>query len=442
MALREEKSYRYTSDFKFIIRGIILCSLGFYYLAFIVPIVAKIYLNANGVEIGMISSVQVLGIAISSPLVGAIADRSSRTKLILIGSFGRGSAYFFVYLGFILKSISVVACGTFTIGFMVGFFWIPINTLIADKSNKKYRSYAYGKRDSATGKGGLIGAVLGFSIFILGNLYIPNNLFIIYIAIPVFGIANFIAGLIFLKNLDEKHKFFEKPHSNGLITDNSKIYIEETEEHNEGLGRTTKNSMRLWIGMILLLIVLLMATINSTIARPFLQLYILQYIINDPNIALFIYVPPSIIALFFSPKLGELVDKIRPSIGITVISIFGALNTWFLINTKNPFLFSVLLTLDNAIFNTAALIIMNFISRISLKNRGKIIGLQSVFSYLGGVIGPIFGGLAWDAYGMKYPFIISIIVELVLIPIYLIAIRFVKPYLAETYESKEPENLT
>ena len=82
-----------------------------------------------------------------------------------------------------LNSLIGLGIGTFTLGFMAGFFWIPYDTLIAQKSHKDNRSNAYGKRDSAIGKGMFIGTALGFSIFGWGVGYIPDNPFVIYLAI-------------------------------------------------------------------------------------------------------------------------------------------------------------------------------------------------------------------------------------------------------------------
>ncbi|MBA7626286.1 hypothetical protein ES703_33731 [subsurface metagenome] len=189
------------------IRIVTLNSLGFFFLDFIIPYIASQKLNATGVQIGLIFSVQVIGIMISSLFVGFMTDKvKSRRKLILLGSFGRGTAYFILFTGIILKSLIGIGIGTFSIGFFAGFFWIPFNTLIAEKSNKDHRSHAYGKRDSAVGRGMLIGSILGFTIFGLsiGN---TDNPFIIYSAILLFGIANFSAGILFLRKVDETIKF-------------------------------------------------------------------------------------------------------------------------------------------------------------------------------------------------------------------------------------------
>jgi len=404
------------------IRIVTLNSLGFFFLDFIIPYIASQKLNATGVQIGLIFSVRVMGIMISSLFVGFFTDKlKSRRKLILLGSFGRGTAYFILYAGIILNSLLGIGIGTFSIGFFAGFFWIPFNTLIAEKSNKDHRSHAYGKRDSAIGRGMLIGSIFGFTIFALsiGN---TDNPFIIYSAIVLFGIANFSAGILFLRKVDETIKF-----SN------------ETNILHENETNSTENTNRnrlVFLGLIFLSIVLLLASINGSLGRPFLNVYLLEAVVSDPTIATFAYLPSGIISMIIAPKLGEFADKIKPSIGILIFNTLGAILTWFLINTDNVIIFAIILVFDMAIINTANLIFQNLVSRITSKHRGKIFGFFQFFGNIGAIIGPILGGIVLDSLGLKAPFLISIVVELCLIPFYIILVHIIKPQLKEKYNEK------
>ena len=55
-------------------------------------------------------------------------------------------------------------------------------------------------------------------------------------------------------------------------------------------------------------------------------------------------------------------------------------------------------------------------------------------SFFGAIIGPIIGGFALVQIGFTSPFIISIFVELSVIPLYIVAIRLLKPYMAEKFD--------
>ena len=97
-------------------------------------------------------------------------------------------------------------------------------------------------------------------------------------------------------------------------------------------------------------------------------------------------------------------------------------------------MFGIILTFDTTLAWAASLVLQNLLSRISKGHRGKIFGLTQWMSFLGAIIGPIVGGLAWDHLGPQSPFIISIFIELSLIPLYISAIRILKPYMAEKVE--------
>jgi MFS family permease len=426
MLNKEIDSNRFTPDFNHMLKIVILNSLGFFFIGFLVPIIARYNMFATAIQISLIVSIQVLGRTISGTITGFLTDRvKSRRKLVLIGSIGRGTSYFIIYTAIILNSITLLGIGTFSLGFMAGVFWVPFNTLIAEKSNKDNRSEAYGKRNSANAIGQMIGGVIGFLLLLILGFF-TSNPFLLYASIPVFGIANFYAGFKFNREVDESIKFNDPSENitNPLIEENK-------EKHAKLAGPII-------LGSIFLMSVLFLSNINGSIAKPFLNIFVIETI--ESNIQLVVtwaYLPAGIVATLLAPKLGKLVDKFRPAIGITVTSTLGALVTWLLINSANIWVFSLLLLIDMTIMIASGLIFQNLLSRISLKNRGKILGSGEFFQFLGSVIGPILGGVVWDFYGPTYPFIISIFVELSLIPLYLLVVYYLIPHLAETYALKK-----
>ncbi|MHA1473415.1 MAG: MFS transporter [Promethearchaeota archaeon] len=410
---------RFTTDFNRMIKIVILNSLGFFFIGFLIPIIARFNMSATAIQISLIVSIQVLGRTVSGTITGFLTDRlKSRKKLVLIGSIGRGSSYFVIYTAIILNSIILLGIGTFSLGFMAGVFWVPFNTLIAEKSNKDNRSEAYGKRNSSNAIGQMIGGIIGFLLLMILGFF-TSNPFLLYASIPIFGIANF-----YNREVDESIKFNE--HSDNLIDP----LIKENKKKHAKLARP------IILGSFFLMSVLFLSNINGSIAKPFLNIYVIETIESNIQLVTWAYLPAGIVATLLAPKLGKLVDKFRPSIGITVTSTLGALVTWLLINSANVWIFSLLLLVDMTIMIASGLIFQNLLSRISLKNRGKILGSGEFFQFLGSVIGPILGGVVWDFYGPSYPFIISIFVELSLIPLYLLVVFYLIPHLAETYASK------
>ena len=405
---RKENNLNFTSDFRVMINNLILNSLGFFFLDFILYYFTSEILNASGLEVGFIFTLHIIGNLISSTFTGFITDiAKSKKRLVLLGSIGRGIAYFILYIALFFADLIGIYIGYFFLGFFVGFFWVPFNTLIAQKSRKDVRSQAFGKKEAALGKGLMIGAILGFVIFNTAIGFTQNPL-VIYLAIPIYGIVNFYAGIRFNRIVDETLIISDT----NLKTEIPKIMI---------------------LGFILISIVLFLASLNASLSRPFLNKYLLEVVTNNPLFASLAYIPAGTISMLLAPKLGKMLDRIKPELGISLASVLGALVTWFLINTQDLITFSILLTLDIAIAQSSGLVVQNILSRMTLKHRGKIFSAFQFFMSIGNILGPILGGLAWDFIGIRAPFFISIIVELCLIPFYILAVLIIKPYLKETY---------
>jgi len=416
---------RFTSDYNQMLTIIILNSLGFFFLGFWISIIAKESMGASFFQIGMVFVANVIGRMLSGLYIGFIADRiKSRTSLVLIGSFGRAISYFIIYASFITNHILLLGIGYFILGHMAGIFWVPFNMFVAEKSSKAHRSQAYGMRDSINAVGQIIGGLIGFPLLMIASAYTDNPI-ILYSAIPIYGIANFVAGILFYYKVDENMKF-----SDLNTVENNNIQNEQSQK------KKVFTSPSMIIGAMFLIALLFLGSINGSIARPYLNLYILENIESNINLVVWAYLPTGLLATLLAPKLGMLVDKLHPLVGITITSTLGALMTWILINAANIWVFSFLLLFDLAIGMSAGLIFQNLYSRISTEHRGKIFGIGDFFAFLGAVIGPLIGGIVMDLISLQFPFIISIFVELSLIPLYVAAVYLLLPHMEESYDSK------
>ncbi len=414
-----ETKVPYTKDFTAMINIVLWNCLGFFFLDFSIPLIAKNELNATGLEMGLLFSIITIGGLVAAPIAGWLTDRMSRTKIVFFGATGRGISYFILYAGIILRSYAGIAFGYFMLGFGVGFFWIPLDTLIAEKTDKDHRSFAYGKREAAQGKGILLGTVIGVTLFLIGNVYFPEAIWFIYFAIPLFGIANIIAGVLFLRRVDENIKFY--PTSSPDCSD----------EIDPSKVASKRSSQLLFWGVLILLIAIFLSQVNGSMAKPFVQYYLLETLTTDSNLVILVYMPSGILSLLIAPYLGRLVDRISPYVGVAVSSIIGAFATFVLINTATTWGFMLVLVLDSTMNITSGLVMQNFISRVTRTHRGRLFGMRTLIVQLGGIIGPVIGGILWDTIGNQWPFIVSIFVELGLIPLFLIAMKKILAHLVE-----------
>ena len=427
-----ENKIKLTPDFVPMIRIIFWNSIGFFFFSFLVPFVTVQLLGATGIELGLTFSIQTIGGLISAPIVGYLTDRVSRKLLILIGSFGRATCYILMYLGIISSSLVVFAVGMFVLGFFVGFFWTPLDTLISEKSNKANRSFAFGKRAGMIGRGNFLGSIISFTIFGLANFFVPENLFLVYSPLILFAGSNIFGGITFHLKVDEhltldKHIFNLFPSSVELSLISKEPVIQDT-------PIKSKNNLAIgfFIGFSVLTISFMMSSMNSSLAYPFFQVYLIEELkVNDPTLVMLIYFPSQIVSLLLAPKLGKIADKINPIIGVVFVSGLGALVTGLIINSTSGFMFGLILLFDSTFAWGGNLILQNVLSRISKIHRGKIFGLAQWLSLFGAVLGPILGGFVWDTFGPTAPFVISIFIELSVIPLYAIAIKMLKPYMEE-----------
>ncbi len=425
--------HKFTSDFNSVIYIVIWNSLGFFFIEFIMAYLIKQVLHYPATHLGLFFSFITLGGLISSSFIGYLSDHFSKRILVMIGSFGRGVSYFGLYISIILQSLIGMYISAFLLGLGAYIFWNPLDTIISEKSSKYHRSSAFGKRRFALGLGMVIGTIVGFTIFSLANVYTPLNYFIIYSAIPIYGIANFYAGIQFSRKVDETKKF-EYP----LDINDKNIILEN--ESNTNISISDTPQMRVYLlGIILLFTGLFLSAINVGLYRPFIQPYVLENINSNAGLVAWFYLPTSVIGSLIAPKLGTIADKINPYLAISSASLLGGIVTWLIINSGNLWIFGILLVIDQTIMLTTGFVMVNVLSRVSVRHRGKIFGLITFFESIGMIIGPFLGGIVWETISPQAPFIISIIVEWSLISFFILGIWILNPYLVESIDDKKIE---
>ncbi|MFX1593197.1 MAG: MFS transporter [Promethearchaeota archaeon] len=419
--------HKFTSDFNSVIFIVLWNSLGFFFIEYIMNYYIYFVLGYPAPNVGLFFSAITFGGLTSSSFIGYLTDRFSKRILVMIGAFGRGLSYFVLYASIILQSLIGMYISAFLLGVGAQIFWNPLDTIISEKSSKYHRSTAFGRRRLALGIGMVIGTFIGFTTFSLSNFFTPNNPFLTYIAIPLFGISNFYAGIQFSRKVDENKKF--------------EYHLSENEDENKlkSFEKSSKKSPSnfYFLGIIILFSGFFLTAINVGFYRPYIQTYVLANINSNAELVAWFYLPTALLGALIAPKLGTLADKINPYLTVGISSFCGGVVTWLIINSGNLWVFSILLIIDNTIMLTVSFVFVNFLSRVSIKHRGKIFGMITLFESIGMIIGPFLGGIVWEIISHQAPFIISIIVEWSLISFFIIGMRLLNPYLVEPIEVKK-----
>ena len=416
------------SDFQTLINIARWNYIGIPFIDFLLPYFSKGILGASATEVGVIVSFSVVGVIISSAIAGYMTSKVGSKRLMVIASIGRGCAYLTMYFAFLMSSIQLMMIGAFMKGTFVGIFEVAYEVLIAEKSHKSQRSYAYGKVVSSRGTIFFVGGAIGFSLYgILSSR--TDYLFLQMIPMLFFAGAMVWSGFRLKIKIQEKSKVF-KPESNEDIKQ-----VEALDVQGPKKFQLSTVSPALIIGSIFLFTSLFLSSLNDSLTNPFIQVYLLEVLDSSFTVVLFAYMPGAVVSFILAPRIGKVADRINPYWGIAIVSIVGAALTWWLVNVTEIWMFSLIFLFDRGFAITGALLVKNVMSRLSIKNRGKNLGYSWSISNIGGVLGPTLGGILWDAYNPRMPFILSIFIELILIFFYLIGLNRSKDYMAEPMDS-------
>ncbi|MFW9818432.1 MAG: MFS transporter [Candidatus Thorarchaeota archaeon] len=410
--------------------------LGFIFFMFIKSYVVIYFFGGSGIELGIIMALQPFARLISMPLIAYLTDHASKKRLVLIGSMGRTISYFLYWFSLVIHNLYLFGAGTFLQGLLVAFFWPPFYSLISQKSSKKNRTQALATgRGKMIGYGFLMGAFISIPIFAIASIILPDNIPLMYSPLLIFAVINLFAGHRFYTKIDENLTF--ESYVASLSDPNSEFVVNGDYGTGNGEFDNKKPDKIFYIAFFVLIIAILATSMAGTIYSPFISAYLIENLLIEfpeniiPVIVMIVYFPAQVLSQLFSPRLGKIFDRISPTISFTVINIFKALMIWLLIGAFTSIDFAIILILLYIALESNAYFIQAIMSRVSIKHRGKIFGLNIWIDRLGRVIGPLIGGILWDTMTYNSPFILSIFVGLFLIPIFIFSTRKLNPYMIE-----------
>ncbi|MFX1364939.1 MAG: MFS transporter [Promethearchaeota archaeon] len=427
-----------TPDFNYMIRITFWNGLGFIFFMFIKSYVVIYFFGGSGITLGIIMALQPFARLISMPLIGYLTDHKSKKLLVLIGSLGRTLSYILYWISLVIQNLFLFGAGTFCQGLLVAFFWPPFFALLSDKSFKGSRTQSLATgRGKMIGYGFLLGALISIPIFALVSIFLPGNIALMYSPLLIFATINLIAGRHFYLKVDE-NLTFEKYYNSLDDSNLNPINIEQESEIFENKEeKNIKQDKVFYFGFFILILAITVSSITATIYSPFISAFLIENLLPNfseriiPIIVMIVYFPAQVISQLIAPSLGKVFDRISPSLSIISIEIFKALMIWLLLLAFSPYDFALFLIFLYIALEASIYLIQAIMSRISIKHRGKIFGLNIWIDQLGRVIGPLIGGILWDSFGYDIPFLISIYIGLCFIPIFIFAIRSLGPYMVE-----------
>ncbi|MCM3741313.1 multidrug efflux MFS transporter NorA [Oceanobacillus luteolus] len=362
---------------------ILLSNIFFVFLGIglVIPVLPTIMneLDISGTVIGYLTAAFALAQLVFSPIAGKAVDKYGRKRMIVIGLFIFSSSEFLFGLG---KTIEVLFASRILGGISGAFIMPAVTAFIADITTLQTRPKALGYMSATISTGFIIGPGIGGFLAEVGT------------RVPFFSAAacGLIVAFLSIVTLREPKK----------KTDDMASMSEE-------LGKS--GLKKVFMPMFLIaFIVILISSFGLAAFDSFFSLYTdHKHGFTPSDIAIAITGGAIIGAIFqvalFDPLtrwMGE-INIIRWSLVISAVLVYAmtlAQSYW----TVMAVTFTVFIGFD--LIRPA---VTNYLSSIAGNEQGFVGGMNSFFTSLANVFGPVLGGILYDV-NIDYPFYFSAVV--------------------------------
>jgi DHA1 family multidrug resistance protein-like MFS transporter len=350
-------------------RSIILISLPFGILGFVLPIYGKA-LGASPVEIGLFFSVFFLMLVILRPVIGAGLDRFGRRPFFIAGLFGYVSAM--LAFAFSNQTTGILLARTLQ-GVASACLWLAAQAITADRSSADARGQTFGGVTQSSTQGSILGTFLGFGLLVpLGILAGWKPLFLIYAGV------GFIAALLAWR------------------------YLKETNPGTPHSERLPIRWSRTWI---MLLLVAAVTGAAWAMLEPVMMIFLQERLTTEITLLALATLPSALVWALLPARLGRLADRFgrKP---LMILGMSAAALTSFMIPGLNSLAALAALWAFQALCYAAgdpaeqALVA----DLTGGDQRGRAYGLYSMAAGLGAMFGPLVGGWLYQSVGQAAPF--------------------------------------
>ncbi|MCJ7842333.1 MFS transporter [Lederbergia sp. NSJ-179] len=352
--------------------------IAFLGISLVIPVTPTIMneLNITGTVVGYLVAAFALTQLVVSPIAGRWADRFGRKIMIIIGLFFFSLSEFLFGIG---KVIEVLFISRMLGGISAAFIMPAVTAFIADITSIETRPKALGYMSAAISTGFIVGPGIGGFLADFGS------------RLPFFFAAGFalFAAILSMITLREPKRNLE----------NENITIQQ-----------------------------------SGIKRIFSPLYFIPFmiiLISSFGLASF----ESLFSLFTDHKFGFSPQDIAIMItggaivgAVTQVVLFDRMTRWWgeirviryslILSAILVFLMTIVHSYVAILFVTFTVFVgfdlmrpavTNYLSKIAGKEQGFVGGMNSMFTSLGNIIGPIVGGSLFDI-KLNYPFYFATII--------------------------------
>lgn len=358
--------------------------IAFLGIGLVIPILPTIMneLQISGTVVGNLTAAFALTQLILSPFTGKAVDRYGRKIIVVIGLIIFGISELLFGIG---KSVEVLFLSRILGGVSAAFIMPAVTAFITDITSVENRPKAFGYMSAAISTGFIIGPGIGGFLAELGTR-VP------FFTAAGLGIIAAVLSILFLAEPVRRKAAASSDQVTAGKVGLKKIFLP-----------------MFFIAFIMIFV----SSFGLAAFESFFSLFVdHKFNFTPKDIAISITGGALIgaiaqIALFnrLTVKLGE--------IGLVRYCLVFSAVTVFLVTVANSYLTIILLTFIVFVgFDLIRPAITNYLSNVAGDEQGFVAGMNSMFTSLANVLGPIIGGMLFDI-DIDYPYYFAVILLLV-----------------------------
>ncbi len=355
--------------------------IAFLGIGLVIPVLPTIMneLSISGAVVGYMVAAFAITQLVFSPFAGRWADKYGRKIMIVLGLFIFGFSEFLFGYG---KTVEVLFISRMLGGVSAAFIMPAVTAFIADITTTATRSKALGYMSAAISTGFIIGPGIGGFLAEVGT------------RVPFYsaGVLGVFAAILSLMLLTEPERTDAEAPTPGQVTGIRRIFIP-----------------MYFIAFILIFV----STFGLAAFESLFSLFVDHKFGFTPKDIAIVITGSGIVGaiaqvLLFdrlSRRMGE-INLIRYCLGISAVLV--------LLMTYVSSYFSILLTTFVLFigFDLMRPAITSYLSKIAGNEQGFVGGMNSTFTSIGNIFGPIIGGVLFDI-NLNYPYYFAAIVLII-----------------------------
>lgn len=366
--------------------AILLSSLliAFLGIGLIIPVLPTIIneMHISGKVVGYLTAAFAFTQLIFSPIAGKWADQFGRKIMIVLGLFIFGLSEFLFGLG---RSIEVLFIARILGGLSGAFIMPAVTAFIADITSLAFRPKALGYMSAAISTGFIIGPGIGGFLAEIGT------------RVPFYsaGVLGFVAMLI-------AYLFLQEPERQ-----------EENSEVTPELGNKTGLGKIFVPIFFIAFMIILISSFGLAAFESYFSLFVDHKFAFTPKDIAIAITGGAIVGAIAQVVLFNRLTQRLGEINVIRISILFSAVLVFLMTVVNSYWAIMLVTFTVFVgFDLIRPAATSYLSKIAGNEQGFVGGMNSMFTSIANVVGPILGGVLFDI-DVNYPYYFAAIILVV-----------------------------